>query len=81
MSTPVNYYLGLKRGSINQDFQVVAASTTSGSAVDVELRIQIDNGTSTTGITRKDVLLLVEVLERFISDRGLNHAGAFLPAL
>ena len=81
MSTPVNYYIGLKRGPTGRDFDVVAGTSTAGSAVDVELRMQIDNGTNTTGLTRKDTLLIMEILERFIEERGLNHAGAFLPAL
>lgn len=81
MSTPVNYYLGLKRGAPFNVNSVVAGTTTSGSAVDVELRLQIDNGTNATGLTRKDALLVIEILESFIESGGINHNGQNLPAL
>lgn len=39
------------------------------------------NGAATTGLTRKDVLIAMEILEAFIESAGLQHAGATLPAL
>ncbi len=81
MSTPVNFYLGLKRGAPFNVNSVVAATSTQGSAVDVEVRIQIDNGTSTTGITRKDTVLLLEIIEAFIESGGNNHDGQNLPKI
>jgi hypothetical protein len=81
MSTPVNYFLGLKRGAPLNVNQVVAGTSTSGSAVDVELRLQIDNGTNTTGLTRKDVMIAIEILQSFIQSGGNNHDGQNLPAL
>ncbi len=81
MSTPVNYYIGVKRGDPLNIQNVQTSTSTLGSAADIELRMQIDNGTSTTGLTRKDVLIAMEILEAFIESAGLQHAGATLPAL
>ncbi len=81
MSTPVNYYLGLKMGAAMNPNLVVMATSTQGSSVDVEVRIQIDNGTSTTGITRLHVLKLLEIIEANIESGGNNHDGQNLPAL
>ena len=67
----VNYYLGLKRGaSMNLD-QVVAATTTSGTAVDVEVRIQINDGTNATNITILDTYKLLEIIEAYVKQRGM----------
>ncbi len=77
----VNYYLGLKRGDSNNPGNVVAGTSTIGTAADVEVRIQIDNGTNTTGITRKDVAILLEMIERYVEQDGISGSlGAFLPA-
>ena len=81
MSTPVNYYIGMKRGDPFNIQAVQTGTTTLGSAADVELRMQIDNGTTTTGLTRKDVLIIMEILEGFIESGGLQHAGGSLPAI
>ncbi len=78
----LNYYLGVKRGDLPQTVKIVTAgTTTAGTAVDVEVNIQINNGSSATGITRKDVNLALDIIKRFINSGGLNHAGADLPAL
>lgn len=77
----VNYYLGLKKGAENKPFLVVAGTTTSGTAVDVEVRIQINDGSNATNITRKEVNILMDTIEEFINSGGLNHAGANLPVL
>lgn len=86
MSTPVNYYLGLQLGKDFNPENVVALSNASagpanGTAADVELRIQINNGTNATNITRKDVELMVELILAFIESNGSAGAGANLPAL
>ena len=80
MSTPVNYYLGLSRGSDFRPEKVVAGTTSAGSTVDVEVNIQIDNGTALTGIRRQEVLQILKVIEGYIQQGGLQGAGTFLPA-
>lgn len=77
----INYYLGLQRGAGNSTFLVVAGTVSATTSVDVELRLQIDNGTNATGLTKKDVLTLLETLEGYIISTGANGAGTFLPAL
>ena len=62
----------------------VAAIALAGNGqtnTDVELRMQIDNGTAATGLTRQKAELLVEVLQRFIDQGGQGHQGADVPAL
>jgi hypothetical protein len=77
----LNYYLGVKRGAGNQPDLVVAGQASAATAVDVEVRIQINDGTDETGITRKDVNTALCTIEGFINGGGLNHAGANLPKL
>jgi hypothetical protein len=77
----VNYYLGLKRGAPFNVHNVSAAATTAGTAADVEVRIQINDGSTATGITRLDVMKLLEILEAFVEGGGKNHDGQFLPPL
>jgi len=81
MSTPVNYYHGMKRGKGNNPGDVVVATTTQGSAVDVEVRLQIDNGTATTGLTIIDVKKILETILAEIVQRGITGSlGTNLPA-
>lgn len=78
----LNYYLGVKRGDNINPFNVTSGTTTAGTAADVELRIQINNGSNATGITRKDVNLLIEKIRNYINSGGaLGIAGADLPPL
>ena len=77
----LNYYLGLQRGANNQIYLVTAGTSSAGTAVDVEVNIQINNGTNATGITSLDVKLLLKTIQDYIDSSGLNHAGADLPAL
>lgn len=77
----VNYYLGVKRGAPLNVNNVVASAATAGTAVDVEVRLQINDGANATGLTRKDAMIAIEVLEAFIESGGNNHSGSFLPAL
>ena len=77
----VNYYLGLKRGDSNNPGNVVAGTATIGTAADVELRIQINDGVTATNITIKDVILLLEQFEQYVTQRGITGAlGTNLPA-
>ena len=78
----LNYYLGAKRGSTINPFDLTAGTSTVGTAVDVELRIQINNGSNATGITRKDVnLLLMKILAYINSGGAKGIAGTDLPPL
>lgn len=78
----VNYYVGFKRGAaVASPFLATVGTSSAGTAVDVEVRMQIDNGSGPTGLTRKDVNILLDGIEDYINSGGLNHAGASLPAL
>lgn len=55
MSVAVNYYLGIARGQTENPGNVVARTSSGATAADVELRMQIDNGTGLTGLTKLDV--------------------------
>jgi hypothetical protein len=58
-------------------------SGTSTSGADfIELRMmQYTTGTTSTGLTRKDVLIALEVFERWILESGLIGDGANLPPI
>lgn len=73
-------FAGLMRG---QDGQVdsVVTGTSSTSTLNVEIRVQTDDGTAVTGITRSEVARLLDTIARFYEQGGLNHAGANLPVL
>ena len=83
----VNYYLGLKIGDENNYEKVVTSSQVSagpgqGTAADVELRIQINDGSNNTNITRKDVIACIQILQEFINGGGTGPgSGTNLPAL
>lgn len=75
----VNYFIGLKRGAGNNPGAITATTATVGTAVDVELRMQINDGSNATGLKRLDVIKIMEVFEEFLNQGGLNKAGANLP--
>ncbi|MDR3562050.1 MAG: hypothetical protein P4N59_11530 [Negativicutes bacterium] len=77
----VNYYLGLARGQLGNPFVAVSGTASNGTGSDVELRIQINNGTNATGITKNDVLRAMEKFAEYLEAGGPNHAGTNLPAL
>jgi len=58
-----------------------AAATTAIEAVDVELRMQIDNGTATTGLRKFDVNVLLDVIEDYLNSNGVagGAPGTDLP--
>jgi hypothetical protein len=82
MSTPVNYYLYIARGKEGVG-NVTASASTGGTNGDIELRMQIDNGTTTTGLTKLDAIKAMEWFEAFISSNGLpsGSPGTNLPKL
>jgi hypothetical protein len=71
MST--NYYLGPQRGGPLNVNRVVAGTSTAGSSVDFEVRLQIVNGATPTGLTRKDSIMLLKIIEAFIDGGGNRH--------
>ena len=76
-----NYYLGLKRGDSNNPGNVVAGTSSIGTAADVEVRIQINDGVTATNIKRNDVVLLLEMFQRYVEQNGISGSlGTFLPA-
>lgn len=76
----VNYYLGIKRNAALNVNNVVAGTATAGTAVDIEVRLQINDGSNATGLQRLDAVKALEVIEAFIQSGGNNHDGANLPA-
>lgn len=77
----LNYYVGVKRGDNANPFKVTSGTTSAGTGADVEIRMQLNDGTNAIGLTRKDVHTLSCVLLDFIESGGFNHAGANLPPL
>ena len=77
----VNYFLGVKRGAPLNVHNVVASTATAGTAVDIEVRLQINDGANATGLTRLDAMKALEIIEAFIEGGGKNHDGQNLPAL
>ena len=82
----LEYYYALSRGqAFNPELVVVTSSANAGpaqgTAADVELRVQINNGSANTNITREEVLLLVENIKNFFLGNGAGGAGANPPAL
>ncbi len=80
MTTPVNYYIGAKRGSTDSPGDITSGTSSAGSAVDVEIRMQIDNGSGVTGLTRLDTNEIGEMLLAYLNQGGQNGAGTNLPA-
>lgn len=76
-----NRFLGVKRGAPLNVHAVVHSTGSAGTAVDVEVRLQLNDGSTATGLLRKDVLLALEVLMDFVAAGGENGNGADLPAL
>lgn len=76
----VNYYIGIKRQFSLIQGNVNAGTATAGTAVDVEVRMQINDGSTATGLTKKDVIVALDTLKKWVNENGLNHAGANLPA-
>lgn len=78
----LNYYIGFRRGALSANpFLATTGTASAGTAVDLEVRIQMDNGSGPTGMTCKDVNILLDAIEGFVNSDGLNHAGANIPPL
>lgn len=76
-----NFYIGVKRGQNMILDNVVSGTSSAGTAVDVEINMQLNDGTNAIGLTRQDVNLAIEILRAFINSGGVNAAGANLPPL
>lgn len=76
-----NFYAGVKRGQNMILDNVVSGTSSAGTAVDVEINMQLNDGTNAIGLTRQDVNLAIEILRAFINSGGVNAAGANLPPL
>lgn len=81
MSVAVNYYLGIRRDQQHAG-QVAVGTTTGGTNADIEVRIQIDNGTATTGMTKMDAVRLLEVIREYVAGNGVAGGlpGTDLPS-
>lgn len=82
----LNYYLGLKHADDDNIGNVVTSNTTNagpggGTAADVELRLQINDGSNATNITKEDVITRMRFLEEFILSGGPDASGTNLPAM
>ena len=74
----LNYYLGFQRGANGNPYLVTAGTSPAGTSVDVEVNIQINNGTSATGITCLDVRKILDTIDQVVADRVVP---SFLPVL
>ena len=83
MSVAVNYYLGFARGKTQNPGNIAIGLAPSGTAADVEVRMQIDNGTGLTGLTKQDVMLALELIEQYLLSNGIpgGATGTDLPKL
>lgn len=80
MSTPVNYYLAIPRGKYALA-NVTSAAVSQATSADIELRMQIDNGTGLTGLTREDVVAAMRTMESYLLSNGIpgGSPGTNLP--
>jgi len=76
-----NYYIGAKRGlgTDMKDISLVVGTAPAGTAVDMELNVQISNINVLTGVTKKDVKLFLENVLRYMLSNP--RAGFDLPPL
>lgn len=77
----VNYYYGVKRGAPFNPNNVVVGTSTAGTAVDIEVRVQINDGVNATKVTKLDVYKAFELIEALVKNNGINHNGTNIPAL
>lgn len=78
----VNYYIGGPRGINNNPGKLTVGTSSAGTAVDVEVRLQINNGSNATGLTRKDAVIILDLIEDFIEQGGITGSlGTDLPPL
>ena len=77
----LNYFWGVKRGDPNNPDLITPTTATVGTAADVEIRVQINNGSNATGMTNLDVIRALDIMKQVFANRGVNHSGTDVPAL
>ena len=77
----INLYLSMVRGKINLA-NVTANAVTQATSADIELRMQTNNGSNATGLTRDDVIQSLRTMEQWLLSNGIpgGSAGTNLPA-
>jgi hypothetical protein len=70
------FYLGMNRGAGDNPGAIAAGTSTN--STDMELYI-----VSGTGVTKRDALLFIELLEQYINGNGVadGYPGTYLPPL
>ena len=69
----LNYYYGIARGQLDGVGDYVVVDTASGgTAADVELRVQMNNGTNPTSITLLEVCEFLETFKHYLENLGLE---------
>ena len=71
----LNYYLGLTRAALDNPGLVTNGTASAGTGADVEIRIQMNNGTINSGITKKDVHRMVCTILQYIDSSGDARGG------
>lgn len=75
-----NHFFGLARGNDGFKPVQIVRGTSSTSTLDVELRVA-DVDQQSQPLTRKDVLLMIEALERLFQAPGSSPDGTTFPPL
>ena len=69
----LNYYYGIARGQVDGVGDLVVVGTSSnGTASDVELRVQMNDGTNPRSLALIDVLNLLKTIEHYLENLGLE---------
>ena len=69
----LNYYYGIARGQVDGVGDLVVVGTSSGgTAADVELRVQMNDGTNPRSLALIDVLNLLKTIEHYLENLGLE---------
>lgn len=76
-----NVYLSMVRGKFNLA-GVTAGAVSQNTSADIELRMQTNNGSNATGLTRDDVIQAIRTMEQYFLSNGIpgGAPGTNLPA-
>jgi hypothetical protein len=78
----LNYYIGNTRGQSFQPYNQTIGVATAGTSADIELRIQANNGSNNTGVTKEDVIKGMRLIEAYLNGSGLTgFVGVDTPPL
>lgn len=79
----INYYVSIPFRQLPQggtDNAHMHSGTSSSSSDFIELRMQVQTGADVaTGLTKRDVIMAMEVFERWIIEGGLTGNGTNVP--